>query len=99
MFQRASSAAARASASLWVTYTARWTPTFSGSAGFTSATTLSKSLRNSPMRSMGTPKPPVSTLKPRRTAASTESGLWAVIQIGGRGFWNACGKIVVSGIL
>jgi len=50
------------------------------------------------MRSTGTPKPPVSTLKPRRTAASTESGLWAVIQIGGR----ACsiwGKIVVSGIL
>src|SRR2546426_169199 len=29
---------------------------------------------------MGTPKPPVSTLKPRRTAASTDSGLCAVIQ-------------------
>ena len=48
---------------------------------------------------IGTPKPPVSTLKPRRTAFSTESGLWAVIQIGGRGFWSGCGKIVVSGIL
>jgi len=50
------------------------------------------------MRSTGTPKPPVSTLKPRRTAPSTESGLWAVIQIGGRGC-SIWGKIVVSGIL
>ena len=51
------------------------------------------------MRSIGTPKPPVSTLKPRRTAASTESGLCAVTQIGGRGCCSGCGKIVVSGIL
>jgi len=36
----------------------------------------------------GHAKPPVSTLKPRRTAPSTESGLCAVIQIGGRGFWT-----------
>ena len=43
----------------------------------------SKSRRNSAVRSMGMPKPPVRTLKPRRTAASTESGLWAVIQMGG----------------
>ena len=51
------------------------------------------------MRSIGTPKPPVSTLKPRRTAASTDSGLCAVIQIGGRGFWTVCGNTIVSGIL
>ena len=47
---------------------------------------------------MGMPKPPVSTLKPRRTAASIESGLWAVIQMGGCGRWTGCGKTVVSGM-
>src|SRR4029450_9556998 len=77
MFQRASSAAARASASLVVTYTARWTPTRSGGSGLTSATTRSNRRRNSAMRSIGTPKPPVSTLNPRRTAPSTASGLGA----------------------
>ena len=51
------------------------------------------------MRSIGTPKPPVSTLKPRRTAASTDSGLCAVIQMGGWGCWSGCGKTDVSGIL
>ena len=50
-------------------------------------------------RSTGTPKPPVSTLKPRRTAASIEYGLCAVIQIGGCGFCTGFGKIDVSGIL
>ena len=51
------------------------------------------------MRSSGTPKPPVSTLKPRRTAPSTESGLCAVIQMGGRGCCSGSGKMLVSGIL
>ena len=50
------------------------------------------------MRSMGTPKPPVSRLKPRRTVASTDSGLCAVTQMGGCGFCSGCGKIVVSGM-
>src|SRR2546426_1157138 len=48
---------------------------------------------------MGTPKPPVSTLKPRRTAASIDSGLWAVIQIGGRGGWSGGGESDGSGVL
>src|SRR2546428_12861052 len=52
--------------------------------------------RNSAMRSSGTPKPPVSTLKPRRTAPSTESGLCAVIQIGGRGVSTGRGGLVAS---
>ena len=51
------------------------------------------------MRSIGTPKPPVSTLNPRRTAASTDSGLWAVTQMGGCGRWTGCGNTEVSGIL
>ena len=50
------------------------------------------------MRSMGTPKPPVRRLNPRRTVASTDSGLCAVTQIGGCGVCSGWGKMVVSGM-